>query len=164
MRPKTIIATVLALSSLAAASQVRGSGLQPRQNLLEPQGASAPADNSARLLWKNAVNAFLRVNDSGVKEWSVFQIEDKHDRFVVRLGERFLFLDANRKQVFELVPAKLEGDESEISWDPADKPARPLATSEWLVRDVGLAYRIKMRLNAEDRTLDLQIPHSASRP
>jgi hypothetical protein len=116
------------------------------------------------LVWKNVANAFLRVNDSGVKEWSVFQIEDKHDRFLVQLGERFLFVDANRKQVFELAPATLDGNESEILWDPNDKPARPLATSEWLVRDVGLAYRIKMRLNAEDRTLDLQIPHSASRP
>jgi hypothetical protein len=126
--------------------------------------AVATAAQGAPLLWTNVIDAFLRVNDSGVKEWSVFQVEKKHDRFLVQLAERLLFVDADRKEVFELVPAQLDRNDSTILWDPEKKPARPLATSEWLVRDVGLAYRIKMRLDAEDRTLDLQIPHPASRP
>jgi hypothetical protein len=159
MLPKTIIATALAIASLAAASPVSGAGL-PAQ-----RGASAPEGNSEPLVWKNVLNAFLRVNDSGVKEWSVFQIENKHDRFLVQIADRVLFVDADRKEVFELAPAKLERSGSEeILWDPADTPAKALPTSDWLVRDVGLAYRIKMHLEDEDRTLDLQIPHPASRP
>ena len=39
-----------------------------------------------------------------------------------------------------------------------------MVTSDWLVRDVGLAYRIKMHLDAEDRTLDLQLTHPVGRP
>lgn len=140
MRIKTSIPAVIALLALAAAAYA------------EP------------LLWRNAINAFLRVNDSGVKDWNVFQIENKHDRFLVQIADRFLFVDADRREVFELAPASLDRNGSDILWDPEEKPARPLATSEWLVRDVGLAYRTKMRLDAEDRTLDLQIPHPASRP
>jgi hypothetical protein len=147
-----------------AAAQVRGSGLQPRQTLFALQGASAPEDKAAPLLWKTVTNAYFRVNDSGVKEWNMFQIEKKHDRFLVQIADRFLFVDADKKQVFELANAGIHRSGSDILWDPADKPARPLATSAWLVRDVGLAWRIKMRLDAEDRTLDLQIPHPASRP
>jgi hypothetical protein len=164
MRP-TIIATALAIASLATARPLRGSGLQPRHDLLAQEGASAPVDNSNPLLWKYVLHAFLRVNDSGVKDWSVFQIKNEHDRFLVQLSGRILFVDASRKRVFDLTPSALErNDSGDILWDPADQPAKPLATSEWIVRDVGLAYRIKMRLNAEGRTLDLQIPHPARRP
>jgi hypothetical protein len=116
------------------------------------------------LLWKPVTNAFLRVNDQGLKEWSVFQVEKKDPRYLIQLADRFLLVDAQRKQVFELAPATIERSGSDMLWDAADKPSRPLATSAWLVRDVGLAYRIKMRLDAEDRTLDLQLPHPASRP
>ena len=125
--------------------------------------AAAPRSIAAPLVWKPVVNAFLRVNDQGLKEWSVFQIEKKNDRFLVQLADRFLLVDAQQKQVFELVPAKVGRSGPDVLWDPADKPAKPLATSAWLVRDVGLAERIRMRLDAEDRTLDLQVPHPPSR-
>lgn len=118
----------------------------------------------APLLWKTVANAFLRVNDEGVKEWGAFQIEKKDDRFLLQLADRFLLVDMQQKQVFELAPADVARNDSGLLWDPANKPAKPLATSEWLVRDVGLAQRIKMRLNAENRTLDLQVPHRSSRP
>ena len=118
----------------------------------------------APLLWKTVANAFLRVNDQPIKEWNVFQIEKKDNRFLLQLADRFLLVDTLQKQVFELVSAKIDRSGSNILWDPADKPAKPLATSSWLVRDVGLAQRIKLRLDADDRTLDLQIPHPSSRP
>ena len=119
---------------------------------------------AAPLLWKTVSNAFLRVNDQGLKEWNVFQVDKKDNRFLLQLADRFLLVDTQQKQVFELPPAKIHRSGSDILWDPADKPAKPLATSSWLVRDVGLAQRIRMRLDAEDRTLDLQIPHPSSRP
>lgn len=115
------------------------------------------------LLWKAAYNAFLHVNDQPLKEWDAFQVEKKNDRFLVRLGERFLLIDVQQKQVFELVPATIERSGSDILWDPANRPEKPLATSNWLVRNVGEALRIKVRLDAEDHTLDLQLPHPPSR-
>jgi hypothetical protein len=121
---------------------------------------------AAPQLWQSVGNVFLRVNDQGVKNWNVFQVEKekKDQQFLIQVANRFLLVDAEHKQVFELAPGKIERDGSGLLWDPDDKPAKPLATSEWIVRDVGFAQRIKMRLDAEDRTLDLQIPHRPSRP
>jgi hypothetical protein len=115
------------------------------------------------LVWKTATNAFLRVNDQPVKEWDVFQIEKKNDRFLLLLGERFLLIEAQQKQVFEIAPATVEHSGPDLLWDPADRPQKPLATSVWIVRNIGEAQRIKFQLDAEDHTIDLQIPHPPSR-
>ena len=115
------------------------------------------------LIWKPAQQAILRVDDQAVKEWDVYQVEKNNDRHLVQLGGRFLLVDAAQQQVFELLPATIERKGSELLWDPADRPAKPLATSNWVVRDVGPALRIKVRLDAEGRALDLQLPHPSSR-
>ena len=49
------------------------------------------------LLWKPITNSFLRVNDQGFKDWSIFQIEKKDPRYLVQLAHRFLLVDAERK-------------------------------------------------------------------
>ena len=164
MRLKTFIAAALALAGLAAGSQVRGVGLQPRQTLLIVRGASAPASQASPLLWKPVTNSFLRVNDSPVKEWNVFQVDKNDPRYLIQLDNRFLLVDSERKEVFEVPSAGIELSDSGVLWDPADKPTSPLTTSEWLVRDVGFAYRIKTTLDAEDRTIDLQLSYVSVRP
>lgn len=114
-------------------------------------------------LWKLIPNAFLRINDEGVKEWSVYRIEKKDDRFLLEIPDRYLLIIPETRQVFDLDSAGIAHDGMDLQWDPAKIPAKPLATSTWLVRDVGFARRVKLRIDAEDRTLDLQIPHSFSR-
>ena len=57
------------------------------------------------------------------------------------------------------IPPKSRTAAPSISWDPADHPAKPLETSDWIVRDVGLAYKISARLVTENHVMDLQIPH-----
>ena len=125
--------------------------------------AALPA-SATPLTWIPAQRAMLRVDDQAVKEWDVFQVEKKNDRFLVQLGGRFLLLNAQQQQVFELDPATLQRKGSDLLWDPQDRPEKPLATSDWLVRDVGTAFRIRVRLEAEGRVLDLQLPHPNSRP
>jgi hypothetical protein len=128
--------------------------------------AFSHAASAAPQLWQSLGNVFLRIDDQGVKNWNVFQVEKekKEQQYLIQIANRFLLVDAERKQVFDLAPEKIKHDGAGLLWDPDDKPAKPLATSEWVVRDVGFAQRIKMRLNAENHTLDLQIPHPASRP
>ena len=123
--------------------------------------AALPAAAGKPSIWKPAQQAILRVDDQAVKEWDVFQVEKKNDRLLVQLGGRFLLVDAAQQQVFELLPATIERKGAELLWDPADRPAKPLATSNWVVRDVGRALRIRVRLDAEGRALDLQVPHSS---
>jgi hypothetical protein len=126
-------------------------------------GAALPLA-AETLTWVPVEMAFLRVDDSALKEWDVHQIEKKNDRFLVQLGGRCLFVDAAQEQVFELDPAAFQRRESNLLWDPEKRPEKPEPTSDWIVRDVGRALRIKMHLDSEGRTLDLQIPHPSSRP
>jgi hypothetical protein len=131
--------------------------------------ASAPPASGAPLLWKTVADAFLRINDEGVKEWNVFETEKKtkkektEDRFLIQIADRYLFVDSSQRKVFDLESASIVRSSDGVMWDPANLPADSLNTSEWLVRDVGVAQRIKMHLDDENRTLDLQIPHRATR-
>jgi hypothetical protein len=116
------------------------------------------------LIWRIAELAVLRVDDVPPKEWNIYLVERKFDRLLVQAGERFLFVNVNEKRVFGLDAAAIERRGPDLLWDPASRPANPLATSNWIARDVGLAYRVRFRLDAEGRVLDLQISHSAGRP
>jgi hypothetical protein len=43
-------------------------------------------------------------------------------------------------------------------WRDTDKPAKPVATSDWSTKDVGSASRILLKLAGEGRVIDIQIP------
>jgi hypothetical protein len=111
------------------------------------------------LSWKPIDEALLRVNDAPPKDWEVYRTGKKNDPLLLELGNRFLLIDSHDQQIFELEPLKLEHKKDEILWNPADRPAKPLTTSEWVVNDVGAAFGITVKLDAENATLDLQLPH-----
>jgi hypothetical protein len=125
-------------------------------------GASAFAgekDKDKTVAWKPIQQALLRVNDQPVKNWNVYEENKKGDPLLLEMGSRFLLIQVHERKIFELVPAKIEHKGAELLWDPAALPADPLATSNWMIRDVGFAYRINVRLATENRALDLQLPH-----
>jgi len=101
----------------------------------------------------------LRIDDRPVNEWNIYQAGKKSNPLLLELGSRHLLVDEQRRQVFELASSKIVRKGADLYWALEDRPEKPLETSDWLVRDVGLAYRIKVRLVAEGRVLDLQIPH-----
>ena len=109
--------------------------------------------------WKPIQQALLRVDDQPVKNWNVYQESKKGDPLLLQMGNRFLLIQVHERKIFELAPAKIEHKGAELLWDPAGRPAEPLATSDWIIRDIGFAYRIGARLAAENRVLDLQLPH-----
>ena len=117
------------------------------------------------LLWKPITNSLPARERSGLQGLEHFS--DREERsalswFNWRIA--FCWSTPSARQVFELTPDKIKRSGSDVLWDPADIPSRPMVTSDWLVRDVGLAYRIKVHLDAEDRTLDLQLTHPVGRP
>jgi hypothetical protein len=61
-------------------------------------------------------------------------------------------------EVFELTPEQLERKGENLLWREADKPAKPLATSDWSIKDVGSASRILLKLAGEGRTINIEIP------
>jgi hypothetical protein len=125
---------------------------------LTARGAFA-GDKDKPVAWKPVTEAILRVDDQPVKNWNVYWQSKKGDPLLLQIGDRFLLIRVRERKVFDLGSAKIEHKGKELLWDPADLPAEPLASADWLIKDVGFAYRINMRLVAENRVFDLQLPH-----
>lgn len=121
-------------------------------------GAQAKDPAQEKIAWKPLERATLRIDDRPVKVWNVYGAEKKEHLILVQLGQRFLLLDTRDRQIFELEPAKLERKDKDLLWNEADRPAKPLPTGDWTVRDVGPARRIRAKLTAEGRALDVQVP------
>jgi len=109
--------------------------------------------------WKPIEQALLRVDEQPVKNWNVYEESKKGNPLLLEMNNRFLLIEVHERKIFELAPARIERKGPELLWDPTVLPAEPLETSNWAIRDVGFAYRIKARLVAENRVLDLQLPH-----
>jgi hypothetical protein len=109
--------------------------------------------------WKIIDDALFRVNDTPVKEWGVYQTGKKRDPLLVQMDKRFLLVRIHERQVFEVDPAKIQHKTDELLWDPADHPALPLETTEWDANDTEAVYLIRAKLSAENRLLDIELPH-----
>jgi hypothetical protein len=112
-----------------------------------------------KIEWKPVAAALLRVDDRPPATWDLYTADKKNDRLLIQLGGRYLFVDTNRRRVYELDPAKLDHKGDSIMWLESDRPDAPLAESAWITRDVGEAYRIHFRLDTEGRVFDIDIPH-----
>jgi hypothetical protein len=143
MRPITASAALLALSLAVMCCS----------------GAAAALAKDKPLSWKSIEQALLRVNDAPPKEWEVYRTGKKNDPLLLQLGNRFLLIETHDRQIFEIDPAKLERKSDEVLWSPSDRPAKPLATSNWVVDDIGAAFAITVKLDSENAALVLQLPH-----
>src|SRR5713101_1437238 len=112
-------------------------------------GAPASAKDKP-LSWKPIEDALLRVNDAPPKEWGAYRTGKKNDPLVLQIGSRFLLIQARSRQIFELDPSKIERKSGEVLWSLTDRPAKPLAASDWVVDDIGAAFVIKVKLESEN--------------
>src|SRR5581483_10755398 len=111
------------------------------------------------LSWKPVDEALLRVNDAPPKEWEIYRSGKKNDPLILQLGSRFLLIESHDHRIFELDPAKVERKKDELLWSLSDRPAEELATSDWVVEDIGAAFAIQVKLAKENSRFDLQLPH-----
>jgi hypothetical protein len=109
--------------------------------------------------WKEIENALLRVNDAPVKEWGVFQSGKKRDPLLVQIGTRFLLIKIHEREIFEVDASTVKRRPDELLWNPNDHPAQPLAISDWDASEMEALFRIRARINTEDRLLDIELPH-----
>ena len=121
------------------------------------QKERAPASGE-KLTWKTVDFAIVRYNDDAPASWNMYHGEKK-GLLLIRLWRRYLFLNVQDQEVYELDPqkVKVQGDNG-IEWSPSDLPSDPIETSEWKVRDVGPMKRIKFRFGKSGNFLDIQLP------
>jgi hypothetical protein len=109
--------------------------------------------------WKLIEDALFRVNEAPVKEWGVYQSGKKRDPLLLQMDKRFLLIKIHDRQIFEVDASKVQRKSDELLWDPADHPAQPLTTSDWDAGDTEAVYRMRAKINSEDRLLDIELPH-----
>jgi hypothetical protein len=116
------------------------------------------SQSGEKLTWKTVEFAIVRYNDDAPASWNMYHGEKK-GLLLVRLWRRYLFLNIQDQEVYELDPqkVKVQGDNS-VEWSPSDLPPDPIETSEWKVRDVGPMKRIVFRFGKNGNFLDIQLP------
>ena len=120
-----------------------------------PQKGSSPGE---KLTWKPVDFAIVRYNDDAPASWNMYHGEKK-GLLLIRLWRRYLFLNVQDQEVYELDPqkVKVQGDNN-IEWSASDLPSDPIETSEWKVRDVGPMRRVVFRFGKTGNFLDIQLP------
>jgi hypothetical protein len=121
--------------------------------------ASSGATEKDTIVWRSIPDAILQVDSRAPKEWNVFQAGKKPDPLLVQLGSRYLVVYVRNMEVYELKPEQLQHKGEDLLWREADKPAKPMATSDWSTKDVGSASRILLKLAGEGRMINIEIPH-----
>jgi len=116
------------------------------------------AHAAEKVTWKPITDAVLRIDDRAPKQWSLYHAGKKFDPLLLQLGLRVLVIYVRNQAVYEISPAQLEHKGEELLWRETDKPEKPLATSDWSTRDIGSAWRVRVKLTEEGRLLDIQIP------
>ena len=118
---------------------------------------SLPADKDT-IVWKSIPDAILQIDSRAPKIWNVFQAGKKFDPLLLQIGSRYLVIYVRNMQVYEIKPEQLGHKGENLLWRTTDKPAKPVATSDWSTKDVGSAARILLKLTDEGRIVDIQIP------
>jgi hypothetical protein len=111
-----------------------------------------------KIVWKPIPDAILQIDSRAPKLWNLFQAGKKFDPLLLQLGARFLVIYVRNKEIYEIKPEQLEHKGQDLLWRESDKPAKPIATSDWSTKDIGSASRVLVKLSDEGRVVNIQIP------
>jgi hypothetical protein len=116
------------------------------------------AHAAEKITWKPITDAVLRIDDRAPKQWSLYHAGKKFDPLLLQLGTRVLVIYVRNQMVYEIPSAKIDHKGEDLLWRETDKPEKPLAASDWSTRDIGSAWRVRVKLTEEGRLVDIQIP------
>ena len=119
--------------------------------------AHAPAEGGKKLTWHTLEFAIVKFNDNAPNSWNIYHSEKK-GVLLVRLWKRFLLVNVQDQEVFDIDPQKIKVSGDSAEWSMADVPDKPIDTPDFLERNVGSMERIRFRLGKDGHFLELQIP------
>jgi hypothetical protein len=99
----------------------------------------------------------VKFNDAAPNSWNIYH-GDKKGLLLVRLWKRYLFIDVQDEEVYDIDPTKITVVGNSVEWWLGDVPDKPIDTPEFKERNVGLVDRIRFRLGKEGHYLEVQIP------
>jgi Tfp pilus assembly protein PilV len=118
---------------------------------------SSMAQQSSKQQWKTLPFAIVRYNDDAPKSWNVYRGERK-GIYLVRLWKRYLLVDTDSQDVFEIDPEKVKAQGESAELAAQDIPADPLETTEWKTKNAGPVLRHRFRFGKSGNFMELQIP------
>jgi hypothetical protein len=121
-----------------------------------PQAQASP-DALRKLTWQTLEFAIVRYNDSAPNSWNIYHSEKK-GVLLVRLWKRYLLVNVQDQEVFDIDPQKIKVSGDTVEWSFVDVPDKPIDTPDFLERNVGSMERIRFRLGKTGHVLELQIP------
>ena len=119
--------------------------------------AQAQTEAPRKYTWKQLPFAILRFNEEAPNSWNIYHCERK-GLLLVRLWKRYLFVDVEEEEVYDLDPQKLTIAGETVSWSFADLPDKPINTPDWTDRNIGRMQRLRFRLGKDGHLLELQLP------
>jgi len=119
--------------------------------------ARAQADGGKKLTWHTLEFAIVRYNDNAPNSWNIYHSEKK-GVLLVRLWKRYLLVNVQDQEVFDIDPQKIKVNGDAVEWSLADVPDKPMETPDFVGRNVGTMERIRFRLGKDGHFLELQIP------
>ncbi len=111
-----------------------------------------------KITWKPLDQVILQLNGKPPKTWNVYRAEKRDAWILVKLWRRYLLIDEREEAVYDLDPQKLKAKGDELEWSESDKPAKPIAISEWNTRNIGPARRIRFKFGSDGGVLEVQVP------
>ncbi len=117
------------------------------------QGGATPK----RLTWRTLEFAIVKFNDSAPNTWNIYH-SDKKGMLLVRIWKRYLLVNVQDQEVFDIDPEKIKVVGEDVEWSMADVPDKPIDTPDFKERNVGTMERIRFRLSKDGHFLELQIP------
>jgi len=123
--------------------------------------AFANGGGTGRYLWKSIPAAQIKIDDKTPLAWNIFQTGQKKEAnlVLVLLGRRYIALDIKARIAYAVLPADVQPRGAELESGDLFVQAKVLPTENWLLRDVGMAELIKLKLNDYGTTLQIQLPH-----
>lgn len=119
--------------------------------------AQAPTEGGKKLTWHTLEFAIVKFNDNAPNSWNIYHSEKK-GVLLVRLWKRFLLVNVQDQEVFDIDPQKIKVSGDSAEWSLTDMPDKPIDTPDFLERNVGSMERIRFRLGKNGHFLELQIP------
>ena len=108
-------------------------------------------------VWKSVEFAIVKFDDGPPKSWNMYHTE-KHGLLLLRMWKRYLLIDLNQQEVYDIDPATVTAKTDSVTWSSSDKPSEPLDVSEWKERNVGTMDRVRFRLPRQGAVVELQLP------
>jgi hypothetical protein len=116
------------------------------------------------MIWKEDQTAQLNIEGHVPITWDVYTSPKQKNMVIILLGHRYLALDLKAQTIYqlELKDVTKSKDKDQIDQIETGDPATtgtPVASSDWIERDVGPAEHVILTLEDYGRKIDLKLPH-----